>query len=340
MGVTYGFYNGKDRLYDARQLSRVFEGVVSEGIIAGIGDLFTCRSTGGNNILIGTGFGYFKGFYVYNETTYTYSISNDLFESYNFSDIEISKNPQTEYPSGNPLDLGDISVVGISSSARYGQCYIVIELDEINRLFTIKAIKISDFNDNTQIPIAIVFRDDNTYTRVQNLVGYSGKWRAPCDNGYYSDLEIIGPNIIHNPIISHNINDVYDYIHDSMYEFYCDYFDPNKLGSKTDEFNSLITELSYYLYHHDSGPSQYNRFVSLLDLKETKPIIVPVTLEVNSYEKTIQYTVPDNKILTIESRRPISIKNIKINPNSVYISYSRLSTACKIYLIIHDSNDT
>lgn len=339
MGVTYGFYNGKDRLYDARQLSEFFEGIILEGVIAGIGDLFTCRPIGGNDISIGTGFGYFKGFFVYNETSYTYNIPNNLFESYDkFTNIEISSNPQTEYPSGNPLDLGDIRVVGVSNSASsYGQCYIVIELDEINRLFNIKATKISEFNSNIQIPIALVYKDDNNYTRIQNLVGYSGKWRAPCDNGYFLDLEITGPNIIHSPTLSHNINNVYDYIHDSMYEFYCDYFDPAKSGSKTNEFTSLLNRLSWYLYHHDGGSSQYDKFVSFCDTRENKPTKIPVTLEANSYEKTITYTVSDNKIVTVESTSVVAIKNIKINPNSIYISYDKLTTSCKIFLIIHDA---
>ena len=96
MSVTYGFYNGEDKLYDAGQLSKVFEGVLLEGIIAGIGNLFTCRYLNGNNINIGSGFGYFKGFYVYNLEDYTYNIPSNILTS------------------------------GVN------QCYIVIELIEID----------------------------------------------------------------------------------------------------------------------------------------------------------------------------------------------------------------
>ena len=301
MAVTYGFYNGEDKLYDAGQVSKLFNGVLLDGIISGIGDLFTCRYLSENNITIGSGFGYFKGFYIYNTESFVYNI------------------PSTILPSG------------------VNQCYIVIELVEIDRVFNIKAIKTNNFDDTNQIPIAIVYRNANGYIKIQNLVGYTGKWREPCDQDYFSDSEIIGPKIIHGSMARYHIKNVYDIIHESMYEFYCSYFDINKYGSKADEFNKMLSDWAYVLHHHDSGPSQYEKLVGLLDNKEDKPIAYPVTLEANSSSKTINYTMPDNKILSIESNSIVSITGVTINTNSIYITYNRLSKNCKIYLLIYEN---
>lgn len=55
--VSYGFYNAinYDRLYDAMQLSQIFDGVINDGIFAHYGEAFEVSPGGGLSIIVGTG---------------------------------------------------------------------------------------------------------------------------------------------------------------------------------------------------------------------------------------------------------------------------------------------
>ena len=62
MALTYGFYNSlsKDRMYNAVQISEIFDGIIGDGIYESIGDWFTVKSTTGMNITVGTGRAWFN----------------------------------------------------------------------------------------------------------------------------------------------------------------------------------------------------------------------------------------------------------------------------------------
>ena len=161
MAVKSGFFNAlnKDRYYDARSISQIFEGVLAEGIVSTIGDKFICKPIDTTKISIGTGFGYFKGYYLYNPEEYVYEIPESIYPdipiylvktepqldypSGNYLDlgdilvervtnynkktrIEVAKDPQSDFPAGNPLDIGDIKVVKTDSYVEI----IGIELEE------------------------------------------------------------------------------------------------------------------------------------------------------------------------------------------------------------------
>lgn len=62
MAVTYGFYNsvGGDRVYDAVQLSSMFDGIITDGIFESIGDAFEVTDgASGMDIVVGTGKAWF-----------------------------------------------------------------------------------------------------------------------------------------------------------------------------------------------------------------------------------------------------------------------------------------
>ena len=62
MALTYGFYNSlsKDRMYNAVQISEIFDGIIGDGIYESIGDWFAVKSTTGMNITVGTGRAWFN----------------------------------------------------------------------------------------------------------------------------------------------------------------------------------------------------------------------------------------------------------------------------------------
>jgi hypothetical protein len=61
MALTYGFYNsvGSDRLYDARQLSSIFKGIISEGVFKSLGTKMAVAPSTGMNVLVGAGRAWF-----------------------------------------------------------------------------------------------------------------------------------------------------------------------------------------------------------------------------------------------------------------------------------------
>lgn len=72
MALTYGFYNSMnhDRVYDARQFAKIFDGIISDGIYATIGDCFVVKALSGNTVTVGTGRAWFNGTWTLNDSLY------------------------------------------------------------------------------------------------------------------------------------------------------------------------------------------------------------------------------------------------------------------------------
>lgn len=72
MSVTSGFFNSvnHDRLYDAEQISSMFDGIIYDGIYSGIGDAFIVKpySDLNNTITVGTGRAWFDHTWTKNDT--------------------------------------------------------------------------------------------------------------------------------------------------------------------------------------------------------------------------------------------------------------------------------
>lgn len=59
--VSCGFYNSlNDRKYDANQMSRLFDGIINDGIFASIGTCFVVHADAGNLITVGVGKAWFN----------------------------------------------------------------------------------------------------------------------------------------------------------------------------------------------------------------------------------------------------------------------------------------
>lgn len=69
MTLTYGFYNSVtgDRVYNAIQMSSIFDGIIENGVYATIGEYFFVSPDTGMNLLVGTGRAWFDHTWTYND---------------------------------------------------------------------------------------------------------------------------------------------------------------------------------------------------------------------------------------------------------------------------------
>lgn len=69
MSFTYGFYNGDDRLYDAVQISEMFDGLIKDGVYATIGNsMIVKKSNEANKVIVGSGRAWFNHTWNYNDS--------------------------------------------------------------------------------------------------------------------------------------------------------------------------------------------------------------------------------------------------------------------------------
>lgn len=73
MALTYGFYNssGGDRVYNATQLSSIFDGVILDGVYASIGNKLMVTEQSGMNLNVGTGRAWFNHTWTLNDALVT-----------------------------------------------------------------------------------------------------------------------------------------------------------------------------------------------------------------------------------------------------------------------------
>ena len=73
MAVTYGFYNSlnHDRVYDALQMSSIFDGIIQNGVFSTIGEALICKASGTGLIVnVGSGRAWFDHTWTLNDTDY------------------------------------------------------------------------------------------------------------------------------------------------------------------------------------------------------------------------------------------------------------------------------
>ena len=75
---TSGFFNSVngDRLYNADQMSRLFEGLITDGVYASVGNKMAVQPNSGMTIQIATGRGWFGRHWVNNDSEYTMTVEN------------------------------------------------------------------------------------------------------------------------------------------------------------------------------------------------------------------------------------------------------------------------
>lgn len=85
MAWTFGFFNSVngDRLYNADQMSSIFEGLISNGVYESVGNKLAVQPNNGMTIQIATGRGWFNRRWVNNDSAYTLTVAN--------SDVTLSR---------------------------------------------------------------------------------------------------------------------------------------------------------------------------------------------------------------------------------------------------------
>lgn len=78
MAWTSGFFNSVngDRLYNADQMSKMFEGLITDGVYASVGNKLAVRPNSGMTIQIDTGRGWFFNRWVNNDSEYTLMVDS------------------------------------------------------------------------------------------------------------------------------------------------------------------------------------------------------------------------------------------------------------------------
>lgn len=69
MAFSYGFYNSLngDRKYDSEDLSRMFDGIIYDGVIGAVGDTFAVKAGTGNTVNVSSGRAWFDHTWTYND---------------------------------------------------------------------------------------------------------------------------------------------------------------------------------------------------------------------------------------------------------------------------------
>lgn len=78
MAITYGFYNSvnHDRVYNANQMSQIFDGIINDGVYESIGDKFAVTPAGGFVVNVGSGRAWFNHTWTYNDGNAPLSIAD------------------------------------------------------------------------------------------------------------------------------------------------------------------------------------------------------------------------------------------------------------------------
>ena len=78
MSLTGGFFNSKDhdRRYNAESISRLFDGIIEDGVYETYGDKFIVRQASGMDVKIGSGRAWFDHCWILNDSKYRISIDS------------------------------------------------------------------------------------------------------------------------------------------------------------------------------------------------------------------------------------------------------------------------
>lgn len=78
MAITCGFYNSQnhDRMYDADQISKMFDGIFVDGVIRTFGNKFAVTPSSGMRVNIGTGRAWFNHTWTLNDATLQLTLDN------------------------------------------------------------------------------------------------------------------------------------------------------------------------------------------------------------------------------------------------------------------------
>lgn len=109
MSVSFGFYNSvnHDRKYDAVQISRIFDGIITDGVYHSIGEAFSVSHNSGLSVNVSSGRAWFDHTWTYNDAIIVLQ-HNDAHQVYDRIDavvLQVNENTRTNsifIKEGNP----------------------------------------------------------------------------------------------------------------------------------------------------------------------------------------------------------------------------------------------
>ncbi len=146
MSFEYGFYNSKngDKKYNSQQISRIFDGLISDGVYSTIGDCLMVSPSEDGGIKIGTGRAWF-------DHTWNYNDSPMLFP---LSDLKV---PMSGY-----MYLAIVLEIGMASRTNS----IKIIEGEISTDQNTKKPEMAFTDEVHQYPLAYIFRRIQDYSNI------------------------------------------------------------------------------------------------------------------------------------------------------------------------------
>lgn len=97
MAFSYGFYNslGGDRKYDAEDISKMFDGIVTDGVVGAVGNTFAVKANSGNTVTVDTGRAWFDHTWSLNDAIMPVecSASGVLLDRYDAIVLEVNSAP-------------------------------------------------------------------------------------------------------------------------------------------------------------------------------------------------------------------------------------------------------
>jgi hypothetical protein len=99
MTLTYGFYNSVngDRLYDAEQMSSLFDGLLTDGVLSNIGDYLIVTPGTGLAVMVGTGRAWFNHTWSYNDAPVSLALAQADVVNPRYDAVVLEINTATAY---------------------------------------------------------------------------------------------------------------------------------------------------------------------------------------------------------------------------------------------------
>lgn len=168
MAFTFGFYNSlnHDRVYDSLSISKIFDGLITDGIYGTIGDCFKVRVSSGN-IIVGSGRAWFD-------------------HTWNLNDSDMTL---TGDPAHATMDRWDAIILDINSSNAYRENGIQW-IKGTASATPEKPTMIRTVSHN-QYPLAYVYRRANSSIVSSDVTNTVGTDECPYCTGLLTDTKNI-----------------------------------------------------------------------------------------------------------------------------------------------------
>lgn len=113
MGLSYGFYNSVngDRTYDALDMGQMFDGVFTDGVFNGFGDVFAVTPNSGLTVNVGSGRAWFNHTWSYNDSAMQVTFDANS-ESTTRQDIIYLKVDATDAVRANSIEVSKGNAYG------------------------------------------------------------------------------------------------------------------------------------------------------------------------------------------------------------------------------------